>query len=481
MRLEDTLVNLLSGMGTDKDKAQAAGFQQKWLSKWELDSMYQTDWLAGAMIDCPCDDLTREWRTWEGGPNQRAAMMRTERKLRVRHVINFALKMARLYGGSAILIGDGAADPSVELDVAKIAKGGIQYLHVLSRYEIWSALIDRDPISPYFGEPSYYTLVSPGSLAENAYGVQNQPGHGAVRIHPSRVVRFLGQAHLEITTTWDGWGLPTLQRSYDAIRNVGAAAQNLAAMTYEAKLDIIKIPGMTQNIMSIDYQSKLLTRFAMANKTKSTSNALVLDAEEDWEQKQIGFANFPEVIRIFLEMAAGAADIPLTRLLGTTAKGLNNDGGGDLRNYYDMLRARQETELRPGLERLDMALKAHSGVGQDEMDFDWVPLWQIREDEKAAIEMQAAQRDAIYGASGAFPPSAIRKGIQNALIAAKTYPGLEEAIEAAGDEACEPLVTPPQVQAAGVAGEAQVASAKVAATASTKVAATRASKPTSKA
>ena len=450
MQLQDTLVNLLSGMGTDKDKAEASFFQQKWLSKYDLDSLYTTSWLAGAMIDSPCDDITREWRMWDGGPRQREAMKRTERKLRVRHVVNFALKMARLYGGSAILIGDGAPDPSIELDTSKVGKGGIQYLHVLSRYEIWSALIDRDPLSPYFGEPSYYTLVSPGALAENAYGSKTQPGHGAVRIHPSRVIRFLGQAHLEITTTWDGWGLSTLQRSYDAIRNVTAAAQNLAAMTYEAKLDIIKIPGMTMNIQSIDYQSKLLTRFAMANKTKSTSNALVLDAEEEWEQKQIGFANFPEVIRVFLEMAAGAADIPLTRLLGTSAKGLNNDGGGDIRNYYDMLAARQETELRPGLDRLDMALKSHAGVGQDEMDFEWVALWQMRENEKAAIEMQNAQRDQIYATMGFCSPTALRAGIQHDLIGKKVYPGLEDAILAFASEPAGPLVTPDIVQKAQI-------------------------------
>ena len=53
------------------------------------------------------------------------------------------------------------------------------------------------------------------------------------------------------------------------------------------------------------------------------------------------------MVRTFLQVAAGAADIPVTRLLGQSPAGLSATGDSDTRNYYDMIAARQELDLRP--------------------------------------------------------------------------------------------------------------------------------------
>ena len=106
-------------------------------------------------------------------------------------------------------------------------KGGLRYLHNLSRYEIVSGPLCRDPTSPYFGEPEYYTLA-----ASTAGGVQ---------IHPSRVVPLVGLERLETSRAVDCWGDSVLQRIYDAVRNTAASSQGLAALVQEAKIDVVKI------------------------------------------------------------------------------------------------------------------------------------------------------------------------------------------------------------------------------------------------
>lgn len=435
MDVADRLVNLVAGIGVEKDKTESSFFAHRFLSRSELDALYSSDWLAGSMIDTPCDDLTREWRTWKGGPRQRDALAKTERRLRVRSVVNHALKMARLYGGAAILIGDGAPDPTRPLDPERITKGGLRYLHALSRYEIIAGPLDRDPLSEGFGGPEYYDLPTATSQRATAVGV--------VRIHASRVVRFLGQAKLETQTSWDGWGLSTLQRGYSAIRNVAATCSNLAAMTYEGKLDIIKIPGLSQGVVDPAYRSSVLARFGLANQMKSINNALILDSEEDWQQKTLNFSNFPEVLRTYLEIAAGAADIPLTRLLGVQSKGMGNSGEQDLRNYYDALAARQEVELRPGMERLDACLARDAGVPA--ADFDWNPLWQMRESEQATIRLQNAQRDQIYATMGLTAPDALREMVVGGLVENDVYPGIPEIMNRYKGEAPAQLVVKAEV------------------------------------
>jgi phage-related protein (TIGR01555 family) len=428
MFLADRFVNALSGLGTERDKSSYGQFQfHRQLLKTEIEAIYRSSWLGGTIIDAKCDDMTRQWRRWHAGTRQESAILAAERKFHVQTKINLALKMARLYGGSALLIGDGAPDPSKPLDVEKVRRGGLKYLHVLSRWEMWSASIQRDPLDEFYGEPEYYML--------------NATEKGGVQIHPSRVIRFIGIPILELSWSYDGWGFSIYERVHEEIRNVTAAAGNMATMTYEGKLDVIKIPNLTNNVQSMDYRNKLTTRFSAANLNKSVHNALILDSEEEWDQKEINLSNMPEGIRTLLEICAGAANMPVTRLLGTSPKGLNATGHTELRNYYDHLSGEQEVDLRPRLERLDQVLVRHAlGSYPADIHYEWLPLWQMTEAEAAVIALQKAQSSQIYATGGFMPPSALRKAVQTQLVQDKTYPGLQEALDEFKDETPEPLV-----------------------------------------
>ena len=49
MAVQDTLANLVSGLGTDRDKVTHGRFVFEFLDKAELDAMYASDWLAGKL------------------------------------------------------------------------------------------------------------------------------------------------------------------------------------------------------------------------------------------------------------------------------------------------------------------------------------------------------------------------------------------------------------------------------------------------
>ncbi len=425
----DRLTNLISGLGSDKDKATHGRFRQEWLDQSQLEAMYYGDWLAGTIVDAPADDMTREWRSWKGGKNQVAAIQRAERSLGVRQKVNRALKHAACYGGGAILIGDGSPDPSQPLDIDRIPKGGIQYLHNLSRNEIVSGPLCRDPMDPNFGEPEYYQLAT--------------PTQGSVEVHPSRVVRIVGLDQLEQSRDVDAWGQPVLQRVYEAVRNAAATSQGLASLVQEAKIDVIKVEGLTKNSVDAGWRKRMLERFALASTAKSINGMLLLDAEENYEQKKISLADLPKVLSAFLEVAAGAANMPVTRLLGRSPGGLGSNGDGELRHYYDTLSSRQETELRPALDRLDRALKRHAtGSEPDGLDYEFVPLWQLTHAERAAVALQRAQAIQVLVATGTVPFLAMAKAVQSQLVADNDYPALEAAL-AEEIEAGRQVTAPP--------------------------------------
>ena len=80
---------------------------------------------------------------------------------------------------------------------------------------------------------------------------------------------------------------------------------------------------------------------------KSINNLVLLGDGESWARQSVDFGGLLELVRTFLQVAAGTADIPVTQLLGQSPAGLSATGDSDTRNYYDMISARQELDLRP--------------------------------------------------------------------------------------------------------------------------------------
>lgn len=118
LRMYDGLRNLVSGLGTDKDKARHYTHTFEPLNPQQIHNMYASDWLSRKIIDIVPEDMCREWRTWQ---SKRAEdYYRAERQLRVRSRVEEALTAARLDGGAAILMGDGAKDPMKPLNVERI-------------------------------------------------------------------------------------------------------------------------------------------------------------------------------------------------------------------------------------------------------------------------------------------------------------------------------------------------------------------------
>jgi len=135
-------------------------------------------------------------------------------------------------------------------------------------------------------------------------------------------------------------------------------------------------------------------------------------------------------------MAAGAADIPSTRLFGREPTGMSATGESDIRNYYDRVASDQKVRLTPLLKPLDEILIRHTFGDRDEaIHYDWNPLWQESNKEKADNEFKIAQAHKIDADNGLINPDALRQGRENYLIeSGLMYPGLDQALDEADKE-----------------------------------------------
>lgn len=430
MQILDTLKSLVTGLGTSKDKTVEMAYAMRYVTDAELNAMHRSDWLSRKIVDIIPNDMTREWRDWQAENDQIEKIEEVEKAplINVQSKINQAMCRARLLRGSAIYMGMRDRTPDQPLDLDRVKQGDLLYLHVLNRRDMTVGEIIKDIQSEFYGEPTYYEMSS-------TTGQQT-------RIHPSRMIRFIGAEILDDHETLDGWGDSVLQVVYDAIQNATSVQQHIAALVPEAKTDVIYIPGLSKFLQNATTTRQLTDRFTYANSIKSMFNMVLLegngtDLGEKWEQKQINFAQLPELAQLFLQVAAGAADIPVTRLLGQSPSGMNATGESDIRNYYDNISARQRTELSPKLHRLDeVVIRSALGIRPKEVHYTWAPLWGISEKEKADIfKLYADGARTIVGTTPGneiITREAISDALVNRIVEDGNLPGLEGYIDEYG-------------------------------------------------
>lgn len=417
----DGLVNFVSQLGTSKDKSFYNTYDLRVLSDLEKINIYRTSWIGGNIVDIPADDATREWRNFifQDKDGIIDELQQIEEKFDVKNVFNYALKYADVFGGSAILIGiDGAGNNDEPLIIEKIRPGSLKFIHVIDKRYL-HALPDgteQYPGSPNYLNPKYYTTnISPD------LGTQNN----TFRIHRSRLLKFYGRRMPAFEETALGyWGDSIFTKLFKSISNVDTAGDAIASMIQSANVDIYKVKDLMKSMAMTNGDSNLAKRF-MANDTmKSICNSLVIDKDyEDLERKAVSFGSLDSIFQKYIEIISSASGIPATKILGKSADGLNSTGAGDIRNYYDMVSAIQEKKMQNNLNYLDKILaKSELGFIPEDLKYEFNPLWQTPDKEKADIENAKANRDAIYLREGVITPEIVARQ----LIAEETYQALTE-------------------------------------------------------
>lgn len=421
--IKDTLVSLTGKLGLiGQDKAAGVVFAYTPLTPDQLINAYRGSWLSRKIVDVPAQDTFRKWRDWQADETQIELLEAEEKRLGLKAKLRDTMRKARLFGGAVLYISTGDTDLEQPLEVERVGKQGIRFVNTLLPRHLTPDQIVLDPESPFYGRPEFYTLNT----------AQQQ-----LKVHASRLVVFRGapvpDEELTYNPLGNGWGDSVLQSCIDAIKNADATAGNIASLVFEAKVDVIKVPDLMGQIMNPTYEQELLKRFSVANMAKGLNSMLILDKEEEYQQKNASFTQLPDLLQAFLQIVSGAADIPATRLLGQAPAGMNSTGEHDLRNYYDRIQAAQNNEVTPEMAILDECLiRSALGNRPPEVHYIWSSLWQISDKERIEIGEKATNIIEKLNNTSLYPPEAIAKAGANMLIEHSVMPGLQEAIDEAG-------------------------------------------------
>lgn len=426
----DGLANLMTGSGTSVDRRMYARWQSpSGISAMEIEAAYRGSWLMRKIIDLPAYDMTRAWRDWQAEDEQIEAIEADERRLGVREKVMQAIILGRL-GGGALIMGVGNDAPADELDPERVSKGGLSYLFAASRYQLTLGDPIAEMADPNFGEPSSFKLTTD----TNPEGIE---------IHRSRVIPFRGKFTGRLSKLGtDYWGDSEVIAINEAVMNAETACNEFASLISEAKLDVLKMPDLMANANNLEYEKRFMRRVELANTGKSIHRMLIIDEKEEWEQRQLELTGMPDVIRTFMALVAGAADIPATRLLGKAPDGMNATGQGDQDNYDQMVRTKQENELRPKLDMLDAVLvRSALGAFPEEVYYEFSPLTVMGESAQAEVESKEATTLKALVDTGLFQDEALEEAFSNRMVESGRWPGYDkaraDALKKAEDEPTE--------------------------------------------
>ena len=470
---EDGWYSALGGFGVPgKDRRQSTGFVDNAVTDATAMSLWRSEDIAARIVEVPAREALRQGFTLNAGDKELSESIKTKlEELNVLAIYMFAMMLERAYGGAAIypVINDGADNLREPLNEQRISS--VSHLITFEPRELVPSAYYLNPTDKLFREPSMYR-------------VQPYSRGGAVpsfEIHESRLITFPGirVSASQQDSMNNGWGDSVLNRVINVLRDYGIAWSATGVLLSEFSQASIKMKGLAE-LMATDKDDVIKNRIKAIELSRSTINAVLMDAEEEYERKQTPVAGLAELLKDFATRVAAAAEMPVTLLMGQSPSGLNATGESDIRFFYDRTKTRQTLDLQPRLEKLIRMIMLSidgptGGKEPDNWKVEFVPLWQPSEKEIAETRKIVADTDAVlinsmvvspeeialsrYGGDSYSMETTIDWEERQKVVDTQTTPDADDVVEVEGEgeEEAEPTVTTENVAATAMNG-AQVTS-----------------------
>jgi phage-related protein (TIGR01555 family) len=403
----DGLVNVLTGMGSRRDKSQyTTSTPIVFLTQEELENLY-SEWIPKRIIDIVAEQSTRKgFKVLFGGEGAAAeevvGIEQVIEDLYILENLNLASKNARLFGGAVILlyIDDGRpADQPVDFRNIR----AIESMDVLDRWQI-APVINEDALYDY-SKATHYQIIS-GDLIR-------QPQ--LVKIHKDRILRFDGEwIPYRIRQRNYGWGMSTLQTVYDSFRFYSTGISSAATLLTEFDIFVHKIRGLS-SMLAAGKEKDVRDRLVLNDMSKSIYRGYAVDAEkEELDFISRNFGGIGEILEKLRVDIIGASQIPHTILFGESPGGLGSTGRSEERDFTKHLGDYQASHYKRPLQQLmRMIMMSKEGPTKGKVPDSWRisfnDLFQLNERESADVRARVAAVDGRMVQLGILHPQEVRQ------------------------------------------------------------------------
>lgn len=285
-------------------------------------------------------------------------------------------KWDRLFGGAGVIIMTDQ-DPETPLDLKAIGPDSpLEFRPV----DMWELFWDKQNTEGY--DPEIQT---------EQFEFYN---YYATKLHKSRVMRLKGlTAPSFIRPRLRGWGFSVVEVLIRSINQYLKAADLGFAVLDEFKLDVYKIKNLTSVLISSNGTNKVKERIQLANWQKNFQNALVLDSEDDFDHKQLSFAGLAEAMQGIRMQVAADMRMPMLKLFGTPATGLNASDEDSMEVYNSMVESEVRNKLKYNIIRMiEIKCQKLFGFIPEDIEIEFKSLRVLSSVDEEAVKTQKFSR-----------------------------------------------------------------------------------------
>lgn len=355
-----------------------------------LNEIYVEHGIVQTIIDVPVDDALR------GGLIIKSKQMSPEEIEKVsasmdreNDVGNLGQsgKWDRLFGGAGILILTDQ-DPSTPLNINKIRKDSPMQFRAVDMWEIFYDMQNLAGFDAAIGDIDFQFY--------SYYGI---------KVHKSRILAMKGMtAPSFIRPRLRGWGFTVIESMVRSINQYLKATDLMFEVLDEFKIDVYKLKDLASTLLMADGQAQVQQRVQLTNLQKNFQNAVTLDAEDDFEQRELTFAGIQETFQGIREQIAADVRMPVTKIFGSGSKGFSS-GEDDIENYNSMIESQVRSKLKNiAIKMIEIRCQKELGYVPTDITIEYKPLRMLSSVDEENVKTQKFQRVFQAASAGLMTP-----------------------------------------------------------------------------
>lgn len=410
----------------------------------KLREMYRCNWVCRKIVDLAPRDMLRSGFDIIGDtePDKIKLIQKQWQDKKLNEKMFQALSYGRLFGGAIAFVLISGQDMSTPLDLETVTKDQFIGIKVYDRWQIVPS-VEVDPIDE---EPIYYDVIPIIGTYEGQMELtelQKKAGMG-MRVHSSRCIKMIGDELPYID--WINnmrWGASILEGIDDRLTYYNTTSAALTSMVLKAGFRIVKIDGFKEVIAnrasdSNRSYSKLEGLMDLMTYTQWLEGATIIDAKDSVEVAGYNFQNLDKIMDLLKEQLCGGTEYTVP-VLFQSKKGnkLGDTGQADERVYYDKIDAIRKAKLTSGFNLLlNICYRNEFGVAPpDDFGFEFEPLWQLDDTEKANIANTLATAAATLSNAGIVDKDTLLRELKQSSKTTGIFSNIsDEEIEEAENE-----------------------------------------------
>lgn len=353
--------------------------------------------LIQAVIDIPIDDAFRggiEVQSQQITPEQIKELQAVMQREGDIPVLMDAIRWNRLFGGSGVVI---LVDqnPEEPFDIKLLSRDKPLEFKAADLWELFYDKMNLEGFNPAIDviEFEYYSYY----------------GH---RTHRSRVMKLKGlTAPSFIRPRLRGWGVSVIEGLIRSVNQHLKGVDLIFELLNEAKLDVYGFKNLADTLLMSNGTQQVMQRIQMANRQKNFQNALVLDSEDEYNQKELSFAGIADIMKEIRIQVAADMRMPMTKLFGMSASGFNS-GEDDIENYNGMVESTIREKAKYDITRMvELRCQQLFGMIPTDIEIKFKPLRVMSSEQEENIKTQTFARILQASTAGKISDLEFRESI----------------------------------------------------------------------